>query len=107
MNDLKTALDTALRHSAAQQRRYRVDDPHERLVLQAAAAFRALLEYAELAPHWRSFCARCTPACGEVVVGEDGAEIRARLDRVEVNTPVVGHGATAIRSCSDGNLDKP
>jgi hypothetical protein len=51
MNDLKTALDAALRHSAAQQRRYRVDDPHERLVLQAAAAFRALLGQAELAPH--------------------------------------------------------
>lgn len=50
MNDLKAALDNALRHSAAQQRRYRLNDPHERLVLDAAATFRALLDDATLEP---------------------------------------------------------
>jgi hypothetical protein len=34
----------------------------------------------------------------QTVVGKDGAEVRARLDRVEVNTSIVGHGATTIRS---------
>ncbi len=50
MTDPKTALDEALRHAAAQRRRYRLADPHERLVLEAAAAFRALLEDPRLAP---------------------------------------------------------
>jgi hypothetical protein len=50
MTDLKAALDEALRRAAAQRRRYRLADPHERLVLEAAAAFRALLEDPRLAP---------------------------------------------------------
>jgi hypothetical protein len=50
MTDLKAALDEALRRAAAQRRRYRVADPHERLVLEAAAAFRAMLEDPRLAP---------------------------------------------------------
>jgi hypothetical protein len=50
MIDLKAALDLALRHSAAQQRRYRLDDPHERLVLEAARAFRAMLDDDRLVP---------------------------------------------------------
>ncbi len=50
MTDLKAALDEALRRAAAQRRRYRLDDPHERLVLEAATAFRAMLEDPRLAP---------------------------------------------------------
>ena len=50
MTDLKAALDEALRRGAAQRRRYRLADPHERLVLEAAAAFRAMLEDPRLAP---------------------------------------------------------
>lgn len=51
MTDLRAALDDALRHGAAQQRRYRMNDPRERLVLEAAAAFRAMLDDSRLAPH--------------------------------------------------------
>lgn len=51
MIDLKAALDDALRHGAAQQRRYRMHDPRERLILEAAAAFRAMLDDTRLAPH--------------------------------------------------------
>jgi hypothetical protein len=50
MTELKAALDEALRRAAAQRRRYRLADPHERLVLEAAAAFRAMLEDPRLAP---------------------------------------------------------
>jgi hypothetical protein len=50
MTDLKAALDEALRRAAAQRRRYRLADPHERLVLEAAMAFRAMLEDPRLAP---------------------------------------------------------
>jgi hypothetical protein len=50
MTDLKAALDEALRRAAAQRRRYSLADPHERLVLEAAAAFRAMLEDPRLAP---------------------------------------------------------
>jgi hypothetical protein len=50
MTKLKVALDLALRHSAAQQRRYHLDDPHEQLVLEAAWAFRAMLDDDRLAP---------------------------------------------------------
>jgi hypothetical protein len=49
MTDLKAALDAALRHAAAQRRRYRLDDPRERLVLEAATAFRAMLDDPRLA----------------------------------------------------------
>lgn len=51
MTDLKAALDDALRHLSAQRRRYRIQDPRERLVLEAAAAFRAMLNDPRLAPH--------------------------------------------------------
>ena len=54
MTDLRAALDLALRHGAAQQRRYRLHDPYECLVLDAARAFRAMLDDDRLAPQLTS-----------------------------------------------------
>lgn len=51
MTDLKAALDDALRHGAARRRRFRIEDPRERLLFEAAAAFRAMLNDPRLAPH--------------------------------------------------------
>jgi hypothetical protein len=39
------------------------------------------------------------PDHGEAVVGEDGAEVRAALDVLEVDASCVGYGATAIINC--------